>query len=416
MSSDRHAEVLCLLERGCDSGFSDASDNHRLLALLHEDPDLLTLAKSVMHDACLTQALFSSESRTASLIIAQIRQQRPGQQISAARRVTKHLQNTRKSLRSQWWWGLSAAAAALLVVSTLVLRQHADHGVGSFTRADGTTVALVPEVQTTVTDAVVLGWPGESTAIRIAANATLTSHSGSAKHLTLTHGRVDAAVDRQPPGQPLRITTPNGEVEVIGTHFTLDVGDQGTVLSVSSGQVVFHSATNQGIPVASGDSAYAGADGAIVKLPPESITCDFASDPQRASWIGIPTATGLDGSPHPEGQTWRWVASPENGPLVRLNQRMRVQIDVTLTQACAVGILLLLKTPDGRFIENRQVTKTLPIGRHKLDLSLDEFEHRTPVFQDKPMAILVQRLFISSYAALDRQSLQVHRLTITTDP
>jgi len=417
MSNERHAEVLCLLERGCDAGFSEASDNERLLTLLRDDDALMPLAQSVMRDAGLAQALFSDESRTAGLVLAQIRQQRPGQHLSAARRVTSHLRQTRHDSRMRWQWGIAAAAAAVLLVSgAWALHQHTPN-VGSLTHADGSRLALQPDIQATLREPAVLRWPGEATALRIAADSTLTSHSGPAKRLTLAHGQIEAEVAPQPVGQPLRIATPQGQVEVVGTRFSLDVRDHATLLSVSSGTVAFHgNAAHPGMPVSGGAAAYAGADGAILLLPPETMHIDCAQESPRASWFGLPTATGLAGAPHPDGPTWRMVASPESGPLVRLHPRMRVTMDITLTQSCPVGILLLLMTPEGRFLENRQVMKTLAVGHHHLDLPLEQFERRTPDYPDKPLGILVQRVFISSYAPLDSPSLDVHQLTITTDP
>lgn len=57
------------------------------------------------------------------------------------------------------------------------------------------------------------------------------------KRVFVGKGVLTATVAPQPPGQPLRVSSPTAELEVLGTVFTLDAGEDDARLSVAEGRV-----------------------------------------------------------------------------------------------------------------------------------------------------------------------------------
>lgn len=57
------------------------------------------------------------------------------------------------------------------------------------------------------------------------------------KKIALAQGQVSVDAKKQPPGQPLLVTTPHAEVRVLGTKFTVVVKADGTRLEVQEGRV-----------------------------------------------------------------------------------------------------------------------------------------------------------------------------------
>ncbi|MBA3935986.1 MAG: FecR domain-containing protein [Planctomycetes bacterium] len=56
--------------------------------------------------------------------------------------------------------------------------------------------------------------------------------------LELLRGSLDCAVEPRPPGRDFTVTSPQAQIAVKGTRFTVEVADDGTTVSVASGRVV----------------------------------------------------------------------------------------------------------------------------------------------------------------------------------
>ncbi len=128
---------------------------------------------------------------------------------------------------------------------------------------------------------------------------------GRGKRLRLARGTVAAEVSRQPAGRPMVLETPQAEVRVLGTRFTLRVEGESTRLEVREGKVRL---TRQGglaaVDVAAGHFAVAapGTTLASKPFPPEVVRVSFG--PADAPLP--PEFTGDDGSPWDEARGRGW--------------------------------------------------------------------------------------------------------------
>jgi hypothetical protein len=84
----------------------------------------------------------------------------------------------------------------------------------------------------------VIGFAPENTRVTLQPGTELALAGMShGKRLDLRLGKLEASVTRQRPLRPMEITTPQAEVRVVGTRFTLAVTTNATRLDVTEGQV-----------------------------------------------------------------------------------------------------------------------------------------------------------------------------------
>src|SRR5207247_6245876 len=85
----------------------------------------------------------------------------------------------------------------------------------------------------------------EKTRLELRADTELILTSFSdAKHFALRSGRLEASIARQRPFKPMLLRTPQAEVRVLGTKFTLTTTNNATRLDVSEGEVRLTHASN----------------------------------------------------------------------------------------------------------------------------------------------------------------------------
>lgn len=107
----------------------------------------------------------------------------------------------------------------------------------------------------------------DGTVVRVASESRLSildAPDGAGLHaklLRLTTGEVLVEASAQPPGLPLRILTPQAEVEVVGTRFRVAVAEE-TSLQVMEGTVAI-ATTHQRLLVGPGQEAVTSSDGAV---------------------------------------------------------------------------------------------------------------------------------------------------------
>ena len=83
---------------------------------------------------------------------------------------------------------------------------------------------------------VALAFP-DGTTVTLAGLSELQLPTGSQKTLRLERGTLFASVEPQPEGEPMRIDTPTARLEVLGTRFSVQVDEAGTLLVVDEGLV-----------------------------------------------------------------------------------------------------------------------------------------------------------------------------------
>ena len=155
--------------------------------------------------------------------------------------------------RHGWWW----AAAAVLVIA--ISAGMVIHAGGSASRSERSQVATISEVHGASTVDGLVATPGmplaagarmqvgmgaglaftyaDGTRLDLDADSQAVVQGGSGKLVALDHGSLQAAVAPQPVGYPLRVETPLGQAEVVGTRFHLTVAAAATRLEVSVGKV-----------------------------------------------------------------------------------------------------------------------------------------------------------------------------------
>jgi hypothetical protein len=171
---------------------------------------------------------------------------------------------------------------------------------------------------------------------------------GAAKRLRLEHGSLSASVVKQPVGAPLVIATPQGEVTVIGTEFTLRTDAALSRLDVREGRVRFGSFGNavDAIEVAAGSSAMLALNAKpqlmVSALPAPAtpaplMVWDLDAPQAGASWThgalttidGRRCIEGRPGYPHAQNASLvRWVAPAEKPWMPVLAATLQVEVFV----------------------------------------------------------------------------------------
>ncbi|HVR83910.1 MAG TPA: FecR domain-containing protein [Planctomycetota bacterium] len=114
----------------------------------------------------------------------------------------------------------------------------------------------------------------------------------SGKRLVLTQGTVRAVVTKQPKGEPLIVTTPQGQAKVVGTTLRLAVDPdpkKGTWLEVEEGKVELKNLAGRTVMVESGHYAVAAVGVELVArvLPPRPGLAAFVYRNPRQSWGAV---------------------------------------------------------------------------------------------------------------------------------
>ena len=147
---------------------------------------------------------------------------RPSQRIRIGRAVRARMIPRRR----RGWWPLVLAAGLILALTAWMMAAtgSSDAVVDGRVAAEGSALGG-PSAQQVV-------WTDGSRADLAPGSAATLSGDG----LVMEHGAVTCVIAPRP-ARPFRITTPHGEVSVLGTRFSLALDPGGAVLSVSEGQV-----------------------------------------------------------------------------------------------------------------------------------------------------------------------------------
>lgn len=182
---------------------------------------------------------------------------------STSSRHSRADRNAPRKDRWNWLIGVGMAAIFVLYIFGRILMPFAADritpvaritfiGSAGFIERDGRLILADPEMLIGEGDIVksgdvsVLGGRGlqfvflneEKTIVDLVENSEVRVSVGSAgKHLDLRRGKMTAAVQPQPEGKPLRLTTEFADVKVVGTRFSLEDSAKSTRLEVQEGKV-----------------------------------------------------------------------------------------------------------------------------------------------------------------------------------
>ncbi len=272
----------------------------------------------------------------------------------------------------------------------------------------------------------------DGTRISLAGNTSLTFSGSKKKRMLLHGGTLSASVVPQPTGEPMIVATPQDEVQVLGTTFSLEVGQGETELSVRSGRVkVTRLGDGKSLEVVAGQRAVSSAAQlALTKIP---IMADTWSEDFEE---GLPEDWEIgkfDGTNLPPGSSGavRAVsdATKAGGPvsiatqcrwtdgLFAVHDDSHLHITLKIRSPGWFNILILTRTEDGdpltfagNYIFDRQVwfgqpgdwgTVTIPLSDFRpLPPAKADFENAVP-FQvllsspDKDRGLVVDRIWVT---------------------
>jgi len=104
--------------------------------------------------------------------------------------------------------------------------------------SEGMLLARGDEIETAGEHAISFTYTGEDTRVRVEeGTAVVLKPSSRGKTLLLRKGRIDANVAPQPAGAPMSIITPQAELAVLGTAFSVTASRDTTGLNVTEGTV-----------------------------------------------------------------------------------------------------------------------------------------------------------------------------------
>lgn len=210
----------------------------RLEALLLDDPEARAFYRRFMH-------LQSALERSCPDMLAE---RRP---------------SVRASVRNGWYRAGAAAALVVLTASLFYLLHKPSETVGlpvAQLMAPHTGVAVYhrqslrasdveqaldlyegDELETNSDHRVVISYPGEDTLVVMsgASRLRLGHTDAGGKRVSLLSGYIACQVDKQLPGQQMVLSTPQGDVSVLGTKFVLGANKDQTILDVTEGHVRF---------------------------------------------------------------------------------------------------------------------------------------------------------------------------------
>lgn len=313
-------------------------------------------------------------------------------------------------------WGRSAAAMAATLVLAVGLVYHYQFRTTGLTlvgpgihatvfqadtvrpAADGT--AMITGQILRAGDPVQLKYKGESTSINLSGNSELkieSHHSG--KNLKLLRGSLVASV--APQKVPMRVETPGGSVEVIGTHFEVDAPAGATWLKVEEGTVRWRGLGKQTLLVKAGQCVV---DSLGIAAGPHPLIANAPPSQLPFAWKWQPASTEGDG-----------VWSLENGSLTQRKIALQrpgsipdslpgepncpVSVCLTETPTAASFRLECTLTIDGALPPSSDASPPRELAGLRLlfeDQFLEILTGRNPQSSPDPM---------SSYQAISRTSL-----------
>lgn len=193
--------------------------------------------------------------------------------------------------RARRWWMAATAATAAIVLLFAALTHWTRPGTGGFAQLeqvrgevfvihDGAELAINSGQELAAGDGFrVTGEESSATLVFVDGTrlefgedtlvTSVTEDKAMGKRVELAEGFFTAQVAKQPAGRPMILATPNSEVVVLGTTFSLSVGTEVTHLETQSGNVrLMRTSDGRSVQVPAGFNAIvASADEPLVAQP-----------------------------------------------------------------------------------------------------------------------------------------------------
>jgi ferric-dicitrate binding protein FerR (iron transport regulator) len=275
----------------------------------------------------------------------------------------------------------------------------------------------------------------DGTRLTLAGNTAVTVEQDGPKRVIVRSGNVAADVTPQPAGAPMRLRTPEAEIEVVGTRFALSRGDERTAVGVAEGSVrMVRLADGKTRTVAAGSEAIAepatelkpirlppAPDEPVVafdgRLPPRWGIGQFvADDLPKGSGGAVRAVQRVD----PKGRTHYAIGSHNawTRGIAALHADTWFHIRLRVDRPGPLNLLLVTRDPD---LSRRRVSVIFapPIGKlepgrwHTLSFPITAF-HRAVNRRPPELPLMV---FHAVFESVDRdRGLTVERFWFTREP
>ena len=307
-----HEHLVVALEAYLDGSLDGAGADY-LCGLLHSGgPEAIAIRRRLSFTGLLGQALDQAQGKDVVRAVNE-RLDALGESSDFERRVVRALPPrppADRGRRRSSWAGLMAAALVVIVIAALapavVARIAGQAPATNRCRISAGAANAVLEVAghrqtTTDQDWLPAGCEviasgtltlryGDGTTLMLSAGSRLTlAADGTGKQVQLRMGVLEAEVAPQPSTAPCILTTPDGEVAVVGTHFVLCASPQGTRVDLTYGTVqLTRSLDGHTLILHAGETAQIATNSDFVAHPLHSLPSTPVSAPASTAAVKEP--------------------------------------------------------------------------------------------------------------------------------
>ena len=242
-------------------------------------------------------------------------------------------------------------------------------GAGIFAATVGMKLLPSDRLRVATNASVLLTFAPEDTRLELtnACELKFIAFAGG-KHFELRAGHLDAAVARQRPFRPMRITTLQAEAQILGTRFTLTATTNATQLDVTEGKVRFTRASGgSSVLVTTGNGALASKDVELTVQPlTRGILREYWTNVPGLAVITLTSHSNFPDHPHGRDQLDKLEARSQLGQ--NYGERLRGYLhppttgEYTFWIATGDGHADLLLSPDDKPENRRQIAMSISPG------------------------------------------------------
>ena len=264
----------------------------------------------------------------------------------------------------------------------------------------------------------VLAWIDEATRLELEPGSTCVIESDrGAKRLRLERGGLRAEVAHQPPGGGLAIVTPFGVVDVVGTRFTVQVGQSASQVTVDQGAVAVRS-QEQSQPVQVQAGFTASLDGSRQPRPSPRVQRPAAfPSPASTSGTGVTVTVRdwlADGGAGWEGGAgdgdvltsaavdpdWSRLMPPSRSApgYARFADDLVCTVTVSVDRPTVLALVLIVsRTSDALWQGNLQAERPLPAGTSTVSFPVASMRRSAGFSEELPAECMVRGFALMSW-------------------